>query len=133
MYATCQCTRADFECGPCFTSKLGQDCVPLSKCVESFALSISTFDFFSFSLLFFACFRWKMSQADDGRAGTQPARRTLFPNAAPQQCQQTCYYYDDASDIKYVRVAGDHCYQGEQWEQLRGVRRQRLESAAESG
>jgi hypothetical protein len=28
---------------------------------------------------------------------------------------QGCYYYDDAKDQKYVRVAGDKCFGGEMW------------------
>jgi hypothetical protein len=31
-YATCVCTRDDFECGPCFTPNEAGDCVKLSDC-----------------------------------------------------------------------------------------------------
>jgi hypothetical protein len=35
-----------------------------------------------------------------------------------EQCEQACYYYDDVSQIKYMRIAGDKCRGGEKYQSL---------------
>jgi hypothetical protein len=45
-----------------------------------------------------------------------------MPNCAPptqqQQCEQGCFYFNDVSQVKYMRIAGDKCRGGEKWESL---------------